>query len=184
MHLPTHLLLSWLVGHSLEHRRDRVIVAWAGVAPDLDALTILGGLETYGEWHHVLTHGLFAALAVALVSARLATRRLPVALLSLATFHLHLVCDLLGSGREWTIMYLYPASRFELMNPHGWPLASWQNISLTALGFVVCAVIGVRRGRTFAETWLPATADSVIVATLRARFGGTTAREPPPPQAR
>jgi hypothetical protein len=65
VHLPTHLVLSWLLGHRLSERRDRRLVAWAGVAPDLDALTVLGGLDFYGQWHHVLTHGLTAALVFA-----------------------------------------------------------------------------------------------------------------------
>jgi hypothetical protein len=51
MHPPSHLILSWLVGHRLPDRRDRRLVAWAGPAPDWDGLTILGGSEAYDQWH-------------------------------------------------------------------------------------------------------------------------------------
>lgn len=61
MHVPTHLAISWLIGHSLVERRDRRLVAWSGVAPDLDALSLLAGPAAYSQYHHVLTHGLLAA---------------------------------------------------------------------------------------------------------------------------
>ena len=45
MHIPTHLMLSWVVGHRLKDRSDRRAVAWAGVAGDLDGLSILAGVD-------------------------------------------------------------------------------------------------------------------------------------------
>lgn len=173
MHLPTHLVLSWLVGHRLADRRERVLVAWAGVVPDLDAASALGGIELYGQWHHVLTHGIFAALAVAVGVALLASpgARRSAGLLALVTFHLHLACDLLGSGREWSITYLYPLSTAELFTPYGWSLGSWQNIVITAAALFAVGVVGVVRGRTVAEAFLPARADRAVVEALRQRFG-------------
>jgi inner membrane protein len=44
-----HAELSWLVAQGLPDRRDRILVTVAGVAPDLDGLTILGGIDTYAE---------------------------------------------------------------------------------------------------------------------------------------
>lgn len=172
MHLPSHLAISWLVGCRLEHRRDRVLVAWAGVAPDLDALTALGGLEFYGRWHHVLTHGLFAALGFAVLIGALGIDKPKVGLLSLVTFHLHLICDLVGSGKAWGIAYLYPITAKELVSPIRWELASWQNVSITAVVLGVIGWVGVTKGRTFAEAWLPQRAELAVVGALRQRFGG------------
>jgi len=50
----------------LQELRDRRLVAWAGVAADLDGLSILASPDVYGRWHHVLTHGLFAGLLIAI----------------------------------------------------------------------------------------------------------------------
>jgi len=47
VHQPSHLIISWLVGHRLEDRRDRLLVTWAGLAPDIDGLSILGGKYFY-----------------------------------------------------------------------------------------------------------------------------------------
>ncbi len=62
MQIPTHLALSWLIAHGLPDRRERVLIAWAGVLPDLDALTIFKGYDYYSPYHHVVTHGIVAAL--------------------------------------------------------------------------------------------------------------------------
>jgi hypothetical protein len=63
---PIHLAISWLIGHRLPERRDRRLVTWAGVLPDLDALSLLGGAAAHSEYHHVVTHGLVAAVVKAL----------------------------------------------------------------------------------------------------------------------
>jgi inner membrane protein len=170
LHAPVHLAFSWLTGHALAERRDRRLVAWSGVVPDLDALSLLGGVAAYSQYHHVLAHGVVAAAVGTAIWTALARRRLQVLVGSLAAFHLHLVCDLLGSGRDWPIVYWYPFSRREFMTPYGWPLASPQN-ALVWLGAVgVTIYIGIKRGRTFAEAFLPARADAAVVATLRKLF--------------
>lgn len=119
MHAPVHLALSWLTGHALAERRDRRLVAWSGVVPDLDALSLLGGIAAYSQYHHVLAHGVMAAVAGTAIWTALARRRLQVLVGSLAAFHLHLVCDLLGSGRDGAIVYWFPFSRREFMTPYG-----------------------------------------------------------------
>ena len=164
-----HAELSWLAGVRLTERRDRVLVTLAGVVPDLDGLSLLGGVDAYAKWHHVLTHGLVAAVVCALLFGALAKRRLIVGLLSFAAFHLHLLCDLAGSGPGWPITYLAPFSRVETMWSGQWNLASWQNsiIGLAAtLAVLSCAL---PFGRTLVELF-SAKADLKVVATLRARF--------------
>lgn len=170
MHPWSHLAVSWLVGHRLPEKRDRLLVTWAGVAPDVDGLSALAGEEAYGRYHHVLTHGIVSALVIAGVAAALGRRRGAVFGLALLSVHVHLLVDLLGSGREWPISYLFPLSRWELFTPYGWPLASWQNMVLTMLFFAAIGRAGVKHGRTFCEAFLPAKVEAAIVGALKARF--------------
>lgn len=170
MQVPTHLALSWLIGHGLPDRRDRRLVAWAGVMPDLDALTLLKGYDYYSLYHHVLTHGIVAGVAVTALSTSVARQRWKVFGLSLLVTHFHLLCDLLGSGVDWPIVYFYPISRHEYFTPYGWPLASWQNLLVGLGALTACGWIGIRRGYTFAETFLPAKADQAIADVLRRWF--------------
>jgi inner membrane protein len=171
MHLPSHLAISWLIGAKLSTRRDRVLVAWAGVAPDLDALSALWGEEAYGRWHHVLSHGAVSAVLLCGLCSLRAHQKLQVFLLSLVSFHMHLVCDLLGSGTVWPIVYLYPLSSHEFFTPYGWPLASWQNVTITAFAFLLIGRVALKRSATFAECFLPLSWDEKIVKTLQHRFG-------------
>lgn len=60
-----------------------------------------------------------AALVVVVLCAAGARNRLKVAALALVTFHLHLVCDLIGAGRDWPIVYLWPLSNCGYFSPYG-----------------------------------------------------------------
>jgi len=171
MQVPTHLAISWLIGYRLRERRDRCLVTWSGVVPDLDALSLLGGTAAYSEYHHVLTHNLVAAIAVAATSTAFARQRWKVLLLSLLAFHVYLICDLLGSGRDWPIVYFYPFTRHEFLTPYGWPLASPQNAFVWLAAVALTLWVGITRGGTFAEAFLPARADAAVVKALRDIYG-------------
>ena len=173
MQVPTHLAISWLIGHRLPELRDRRLVTWSGVVSDLDALSLLGGAGAYSEYHHVVTHGVVAAVAVAVLATAFARERWKVGLLSLLSFHVHLLCDWLGSGRDWPLVYFYPFTRHEYFTPYGWPLDSPQNAFVWMAAVALTIWIGVVRGRTFVEAFLPARADAAVVKALRdicARF--------------
>lgn len=180
MHTPTHALLSWLCAElGPFERRDRALVFAAGVLPDLDGLSILGGVELYRRWHHVLLHNLAAALVVALALAAFARRRLWVFALALLAFHLHLICDYLGSAAPpgsapptdlvWSIPYLQPFSAYDFKNPYQWPLASWQNTAVTVAAILTILHIGARRGRSPVEVFSKR-ADAAVVEVLRRRW--------------
>lgn len=146
-----HAELSWLASQRLADRRDRLLVTVAGVIPDLDGLTLLGGVDFYGQWHHVLTHGALSALVLCALLTLFARKKLAVFLLALGAFHLHLLCDLLGSGPGWPLDYLWPFSRVETYWSGQWDLASWQNTVIglvTTLAVLACAV---PLGRTIVE---------------------------------
>jgi hypothetical protein len=178
MHIPTHLMASWLIGHRLEARRDRRLVAWAGVTADLDGLSILGGTEFYGRWHHALTHGLLAALLISLVCAACARNRRAVCWLSLAAFHVHLLCDWLGSGVEWPIQYFWPLVDRFYYTPFGWELDAWPNWVVAVLLLALCGRQALASGHSLAETVLSPAADAAVVATLRRRLAPRTSALP------
>lgn len=165
-----HAELSWLGAQKLLDRRDRLLVTLAGVAPDLDGVSIVFGEEAYGKWHHVLTHGLVSAVVLSLVFAAFAKRRLAVLGLAFVMFHLHLLCDLAGSGPGWPIAYLQPFSGAELSWSGQWNLASWQN-SVIGLGATLAVLAcAVPYSRTLVEL-VSLKADAEVVKAIRARFG-------------
>jgi len=124
-----HGELSWLVSQPLASKRDRGLVTLAGLVPDIDGLSLLGGVDAYATYHHLLTHGLVAAAVTALGCAALARDKLRTAGLALVSFHLHVVCDLAGSGPGWPVLYFWPMSRHEWMWAWQWDLASCRTVS-------------------------------------------------------
>ncbi|MFY0576225.1 metal-dependent hydrolase [Cystobacter fuscus] len=166
-----HAELSWLMSQALPERRDRILVTLAGLSPDLDGLSLLGGVDMYGRYHHVLSHGYVGALAVAAVCTALARRRGAVALLSLAAFHLHLLCDLVGSGPGWPLHYFWPTSMREWFWEGQWDLASWQNSLIGMAATAACPACALRWRRTIVEVF-SVRWDAEVTRALRARFLG------------
>jgi hypothetical protein len=163
----THFLAGWLlaeVSPGLLTRREKTLVVAAAVAPDLDGLGLLPELLTrhssqpllwFSRYHHALhTLGfaLICAVAALLIAGPLAnftfgpsiqgrqlsSRPLLTAALVFMSFHLHLLCDLMGSrgpdGDQWPIPYLQPFSNaLQLTWRHQWALNGWQNFIFTGL---------------------------------------------------
>jgi inner membrane protein len=158
----THLFASWLIAaHATDNPRDRMLVTVAGIAPDLDGAGIAIDLLTaqtsqptayYADYHHFLFHGAFGSVAVALFLAVFARSRWKGALLCIVTFHLHILCDLLGSRGPspedlWGIFYLGPFSRDPMWIWSGqWRLDGWQNRVVSLALFAWCLVYAVRHG--------------------------------------
>jgi inner membrane protein len=184
VHVVTHLLAGWTLAEQAPlERRDRALVAWASVAPDLDgfglpvdwATRAFGdGTTLYETYHHVAGHGLPAAAAFTLLCLPFLRRKALGAALVFVSFHLHLLCDLAGSGGStpgdiWPLHYWWPFSDALVAWSGQWPLTSWQNTTLTAALILYAMWAGVRHGRTPLELFSPK-ADSRLVAALRARF--------------
>jgi len=165
-------------------RPDRTIVALAGVAPDLDGLGAIPELLTrntahpmdwFSRYHHMLGHNAGFALVVTGASFLVATRRWKVAALAGLTFHLHLLCDVLGArgpdGDQWPIPYLLPFSRAWDWTWRGqWPLNGWQNFAITGAALALMFYTAWVRGYSPLEM-ISQKADGAFVAALRQRFG-------------
>lgn len=164
-----HGELAWLVAQKLNSRRDRALVTAAGLLPDLDGLTILVSEDAYARWHHLLTHGVIAAGVICGLLAAVANEKARVLGFALAAFHLHLVCDLAGSGAGWPIFYLVPFSEAPLAWQGGWELASWQNSTIGMAATLLCLGCALPFGRTMVELF-SLKADAAVVKTIRARF--------------
>lgn len=139
---PTHFLISWAIAvETTQSRRDRALVALAGVIPDIDGFGypvenwITANWDDpvlwFSDYHHVLCHNIgFASLVTGL--AAIVTRRWKVACLVAVTFHLHLLCDVMGSrgidNYQWPVPYLEPFSdRWQWTWDGQWELSSWPN---------------------------------------------------------
>jgi inner membrane protein len=179
----THLLASWVIAaKTTDNARDCRLVTLAGILPDADGLGLIldaanramGGRKTffYGHYHHYLLHGLFAGILITLLLACFAHRKWRVALLALLVFHLHLLCDLVGSrGPDpvdlWPLFYLGPFTKESMWIWKGqWPLDYWIN-RLLSVGLLAWALwLAVPRGYSFVGVF-NRRLDGVFVGVIR-----------------
>lgn len=166
----THLLGSWLVAAATTNNpRDRKRVTWAGVLPDADGLGLIpdvvgawisGGEITYHYYHahhHLLLHGWPGAIFIAGLLTLGARQKWRTLLLCLLTFHLHLLCDLLGSRGPtiadlWPICYAEPLFRHPIWFwKHQWKLDGWQNQLIFMAVFAGALWVATRKGVSFVE---------------------------------
>jgi inner membrane protein len=176
----THLLASWLVGaKGTDNPRDCRLVALAGILPDVDGLGILvdagsrllGHKQTflYEQYHHYLLHGALGAVLITLFLGYFARQKWRVMLLAALVFHLHLLCDFIGSRGPapedlWAIFYFGPFSKDPMWVWKGqWRLDALPNRLLsvgllawalwlpTTLGFSFVGVFSRRVDRIFVD---------------------------------
>jgi inner membrane protein len=118
-----------------------------------------------------LTHGLLGAVVICGISTCIARRRLRVLFLSLLTFHLHLLCDYVGSrgpevNDKWPIFYLAPFRlRPMWVCPWQWRLDGWQNLVISLVLFIWAISMALKRGDSFISVF-SRKADAIFVATL------------------
>ena len=181
----THFLTGWVVANSANLTpRDRILVTIAGVSPDIDALGPIAELATrnsqnplnwWSNYHHVLGHNVGFGLLITLIVFWLSVRRTAATLLALVAFHLHLLCDLIGSrgpeGYLWPIPYLLPFSdRLQLIWTGQWALNAWPNLVFTSILLGISFYLTWSRGSSPLECVLKS-ADTAFVSTLKKRFG-------------
>ncbi|MGE5610287.1 MAG: metal-dependent hydrolase [Bacillota bacterium] len=171
MHTQTHILSGWCVGSLFGlTARERLFCMMAASLADLDGVSGVFGEMAFAEYHHRLSHNVFFALLMAGVLVCLSRHRFKGALLYLGLFHLHVLMDHFGSGRSWTIYYLWPVSEWELKSRYAWALYSWQNLSMAGGVVVWTVLIAIFQGRTPLEAMMP-NLDRQLVDWLRRRAG-------------
>src|SRR6202011_2195007 len=179
----THFFTGWVLANCAElNRKDRALVTFACVIPDVDGLGIIPEVFTRNSahpllwftlYHHSL-HNLAFAIVVAALAFAIATRKWATGLLALLSFHLHLFEDVLGSrgpdGYQWPIPYLQPFSSSLQFVWHGqWGLNSWPNVAITIALLFVTFWLAWQRGFSPVEM-ISARGDALLVAALRQRF--------------
>lgn len=181
----THFLASWLVANAAPlERRERAIVAVAGLAPDIDGFGLgvdlltrgsTGATDWWGAYHHTLGHNLVFAIAAGVLALALSRRKrwLTFGLVVLVV-HLHLICDVAGGrgpdGDQWPIPYLWPfAAVPQLVWSGQWALNAWPNFVVTAACLGLTLFLAWRRGYSPVEI-VSTKWDSMVVSTLRKRF--------------
>jgi inner membrane protein len=180
----THLLIGWLTANAADlNRRDRAIVTVAGIIPDLDGAGIIAEILTrnsakpltwWSDYHHVLGHNVGFCLAVIVIALLLASQKWKTALLVAVSFHLHLLCDLIGARgpdlHQWPIPYLLPfSSAWQWTWSGQWALNAWPNMLITVVALSVTLWLAWKRGCSPLEMF-SSKADGVLVSTLRQRF--------------
>jgi hypothetical protein len=181
----THFLAGYLVAQAgADTRRDRALVTLAGVAPDFDGFGLPlrwalphseRALRWWSDYHHVLGHNLLFGMLLAAAVFAAARKRYTTAALALLAFHLHLLCDVLGSGGPegeiWAVPYLWPFSRAGTWTWSGqWALNAWPNLLITALGLAAVLALAWKRGYSPLE-FISLRADKIFVQALRQRLG-------------
>lgn len=181
----THFLVGWSVATSCNLKiKDRACIAIAGIAADIDGLGFLLDLlrpnagvpmEFWSKYHHVFGHNIGFGLFVAIAVFALSSRRWLVSLLAMISFHLHLICDLLGSrgpdGYQWPIPYLLPFSDIWQWTWAGqWELNAWPNFLITGIFGWHMFYVAWKQGISPLEI-ISQKANSSFVDTLRRRFG-------------
>ncbi|MEK7780353.1 MAG: metal-dependent hydrolase [Verrucomicrobiota bacterium] len=180
-----HFIASWLIGSvATKNPRDRKLITLAGIVPDVDGLGMVVDVAKgmfsdqpttyhyYQKFHHILCHGWPAALVICGLLACFAGNRWRTFCFCLLTFHLHLLCDLLGSRGPssadlWPICYGEPLFRQPAWFWKGqWRLDGWQNLTIFVLIFFGSLWQSVRMGNSFVEVF-SRKADEVFVRVLR-----------------
>lgn len=170
------------------NRRERALVAIAGVIPDIDGLGAVPEVLTrnsarpitwFSDYHHTF-HNLTFALAVAVAAYFLAQRRWKTALLAFLSFHLHLLGDIVGArgpeGEPWAIPYFLPfSSAWEWTWEGQWALNAWPNFVITFALLAATFYLAWRRGFSPLEIFSER-ADRAFVGVLRKRFPGAPVR--------
>jgi inner membrane protein len=181
----THLVGSWLIASATTtNPRDRKLVTLAGVLPDADGLgaiadvvgSWISGKECsfyyYQTYHHLLLHGWPGAIGVSILLTLLARQKWRVLFLCLLTFHLHLLCDLVGSrgpsaGDLWPICYSEPLFRHPIWFwKLQWKLDGWQNQTIFFMLFLTSLGVATKKGFSFVEM-VSSWADKKFVSVLQ-----------------
>jgi inner membrane protein len=176
-----------------------------GIVPELLTRNTSHPLLWFSQYHHTLhtlAFSLVCTLAAFLIAGPLAEhssrspkmvlqkntttksdRAVPThpaltALLVFLSFHLHLLCDLIGArgpdGDQWPIPYLKPFSTSVQLAWHGqWALNAWQNFLITGIFLLATLWLAWKYASSPLELFSPP-ANLALTQTLRDRFRPTS----------
>jgi len=165
-----------------------MLVTIGGVIPDIDGLGAIPQFLTrnmekpmtfFSDYHHIISHNIGAFFVVVILAVSIANNRIKTGLLVLFTFHLHLLCDIIGArgpdGYQWPIPYLLPfSSEWQLTWSHQWDLNAWPNFLITIIAIAITFMLAWKRGYSILEL-VYSRADATFVGALRRRFPGMDA---------
>jgi inner membrane protein len=167
-----------------------------GLIPELLTRHSSHPLFWFSEYHHslhTLAFALACAVAALLMAGPLARRKRrhnkfgtsierhdppahpwTTVLLVFVSFHLHLLCDLVGArgpdGYQWPIPYLKPFSNALQLAWHGqWALNGWQNFTFTGLLLLATFWIAWKDGASPVEI-VSVPANRAFILALRQRL--------------
>ena len=184
----THLLISWSAANITNlNKKERTIVTIAGVIPDIDGIGIIADIITKNtghplylwNFHHTLGHNIGFAVFIFIMAFFLSnsafSRRWVTAIIAFIIFHLHLLCDLIGSrgpdGGQWEIPYLLPFSDIWQLTWSGqWRLNAAPNFVITAIFLIITFYLAWKHGYSPLEI-ISQKIDNLFAAALRRRFG-------------
>ena len=179
----THVLASWLIAaKTTRNPRDCRLATLAGLLPDADGLGMIVDIanslpghkptQYYAQFHHYWLHGIFGAALITLTLTLFARDKLRVAIVALFLFHLHLLCDLVGSRGPspedlWPIFYFGPFDKDPMWLWKGqWQLDGWQNRIVFVIAFAAAIFVAVRDGHSVVGVF-NRRADRAVMAVVR-----------------
>jgi len=153
-----HLQYGWWFAHWGEfNRRERAVIAFAGVGPDLDSLSLLAGGDTFHRYHHILFHNVGATLAALVLAIAVFWRRPRIWVLVGFAFAMHVVEDYVTVG--WDQLPLEPFNASVINLSHQLPNWMVQGVfQVTAMVFILGMTVWIylRHRRTPLEIISPA----------------------------
>lgn len=188
---PSHLLVSWYFAEAagVASPRDRRIIAWAGLMPDIDVLAYAAALVYYrfdkdlafeNVWqviHHRYTHGMAFVVVTGIVAWWLAARgpaRARVALLAVIAAGAHNFFDIVAGGPTWPVYPYWPVSELPFGAAWSWTIGEWPNVVILLACLAGMLIYAKIAGRSPLECFGDR-ADAWLVRTVRQGSGGTTA---------
>src|SRR5262245_46210361 len=104
----THFLMGWAVASTVSslNKRERAFVTWASVVPDIDGFGIIAEkltensdhpLNWWSDYHHIVGHNIGFAILFTVIAAIFTQQKAKTSLLTVISFHLHLIGDLVGA---------------------------------------------------------------------------------------
>ncbi len=109
MWVPGHGQLGWHLAELARlERKDRILCAIAGMAPDIDGLTILLGPSIYWGLHHTFAHSLFFLPVIAVGIGIFGRNKILTVFFSLLAALAHVAVDVFGSMPVHALWPMYP----------------------------------------------------------------------------